>query len=79
VLEGGEDENERHGLDGSDTLSGGQGRGVIYGGPGIDMLWSSPAMESDDSSKNVLYGRLDRDEMYDYDILYGAKSATPGW
>jgi hypothetical protein len=36
-------------------------------------------MESGDGSKNALYGRLDRDEMYDYDILYGAKSATPGW
>jgi hypothetical protein len=36
-------------------------------------------MEAGDSSKNAPYGRLDRDEMHDYDILYGAKSATPGW
>ena len=43
------------------------------------MLWTRPTMESGDSSKNVLYGRLDRDEMYDYDILFGAKSATLGW
>jgi hypothetical protein len=36
-------------------------------------------MEAGDSSRNVLYGRPDRDEMHDYDILYGAKSATLGW
>jgi hypothetical protein len=47
---------------------------------GLESMCSGAARPwSRATAAKTLYGRLDRDEMYDYDILYGAKSATPGW